>query len=90
MRLALRKYLWSAGLLALSNCSGDTEPRRGQLMLALQTDMSIPKDVNRIRLQVYVGDHLQHDDTYPVAPEPNGTKLPATLAIVAGENPNRI
>src|SRR6188508_898814 len=59
MRLAWRKVLWSAGLLALSNCSGDEEPRRGQLMLALQTDMSIPKDVNRIRLQVFVGDSLQ-------------------------------
>jgi len=57
-------------------------------MLALQTDMSIPKDVNRIRLQVLVGAKLQHDETYPVAPEPHGTKLPATLAIVAGEDEN--
>ncbi|HEU5076828.1 MAG TPA: hypothetical protein VFU02_21710, partial [Polyangiaceae bacterium] len=88
MRLAWRKFVWSAGLLALFNCSGDTEPRRGQLMLALQTDMSIPKDVNRIRLQVLVGDTLQHDQTYPVAPEPNGSKLPATLAIVAGDDEN--
>src|SRR5690606_24237174 len=38
MRLAWRKLVWSAGLLALFNCSGDTEPRRGQIMLALQTD----------------------------------------------------
>ena len=57
-------------------------------MLALQTDMSIPKDVNRIRLQVFVGAQLRHDETYAVAPEPGGTKLPATLAIVAGEDPN--
>ena len=57
-------------------------------MLALQTDMSIPKDVNRIMVQVLVGDKLQHQQTYPVAPEPNGSKLPATLAIVAGDDPN--
>lgn len=57
-------------------------------MLALQTDMSVPKDVNRIRLQVLVGNKLQHDQTYPVSPEKNGAKLPATLAIVAGDQKN--
>ena len=65
--------------LALLSCSADKEEARGQLMLALQTDMALPKDVSSVRILVLVNGAPRFDRTYPVGPE--GAKIPATLAI---------
>jgi hypothetical protein len=61
-------------------CSAETTPR-GQLMLALQSDMSLPKDVSRIRIQVLQAGAFKFDQTYPVG-GPTDAKIPATLGIV--------
>lgn len=70
---------------AVAACSGDKAPRRGQIMVALQTDMSIPQGVTKIFLQVSVRGEVKHSETYVVDPLTGTAKLPATLAIVAGE-----
>jgi hypothetical protein len=64
-------------------CSGEVEPRRGQLMVVLQTDMSIPRDFTRIKVIIRVAGKVEHDATYAVAPD-GSTKLPGTIAVVAG------
>ncbi len=82
--------LWAIGLLSLwfvLGCTADEEPKRGQLMVVLQTDMGIPKDVNAVTVQVFVRGQLQHDRKYTIAPD-GEVKLPATIAVVAGEEPN--
>jgi hypothetical protein len=74
-----------SGLVTAIACSGDSkEDKPGQLMVALQSDMSFPKDVSKIRIQVLVRGQVRHDQTYLVAPD-GTTKIPATLAVVAGE-----
>src|SRR5687768_7895966 len=55
-------------------------------MLALQTDMELPKDVSSVRILVLVNGAARFDRTYPVGPD--GAKIPATLAIVAGDDPS--
>src|SRR5687768_14171244 len=55
-------------------------------MLALQTDMALPKDVSSVRILVLVNGAPRFDRTYPVGRE--GAKIPATLAIVAGDDPS--
>jgi probable HAF family extracellular repeat protein len=79
-------WLTAALSLALLACSADAEKARGQLMLALQTDMQLPKDVSSVRILVLVNGAPRFDRTYPVGPE--GAKIPATLAIVAGDDPS--
>jgi hypothetical protein len=72
-------------LVLLAGCSSEEEPMRGQLMIALSSDMSIPKDIDNIRAQVVRGNGtLVHDRTYWIEPvEAGDTRLPATLAVVA-------
>lgn len=78
-------FITALSLLALA-CSADKEKARGQLMLALQTDMELPKDVSSVRIMVLVSGAPRFDRSYPVGPE--GAKIPATLAIVAGDDPS--
>lgn len=70
--------------MALTACKADEPEVRGQLMVVLQTDMSLPKDVTQVKILVKVGGKPYHDKNYIIAPgEDWVTKLPATLAVVA-------
>lgn len=71
----------------LSGACSDEEPARGQLMVALSTDMSIPKDVSRIRVEITTDSGRRYDFVYDIAPD-GKFYLPGTVAIVAGETPS--
>ena len=79
---------FACALGVVTGCSSEDEPRRGQLMIALGTDMSIPKDIDHIHVQVVQQNGpVVHDATYWIEPVSGAnTKLPATLAVVAGES----
>lgn len=79
----------AAALLALSFACTTTkhEPKRGELVLYLQTDLSIPKDVSSIRVEVLKTGRVQFAQTYLVGPSPL-LQMPATLSIVAGDDPS--
>lgn len=81
----------ASALALMLGCSSEDEPRRGQLMIALATDMSIPKDIDHVRVQVVqTRGPVLHDQTYWLEPASGGdTRLPATLAVVAGESSGR-
>ncbi|HQM12764.1 MAG TPA: hypothetical protein PK140_25415 [Polyangiaceae bacterium] len=67
---------------AMTSSSGDQQPAKGGLMLVVQTDMPIPKDVDSMRLEIIVyGQELLGRD-YPLGPK--HLLIPATLAIIAG------
>lgn len=80
----------ASALALVAGCSSEDEPQRGQLMIALATDMSVPKDIDKIHAQVVLTrGPVVHDQTYWLEPGEGGdTLLPATLAVVAGESPN--
>jgi hypothetical protein len=71
-------------LLAVSACSGSKAARKGQIMLALQTDMSIPDDVTHVRIIVFKNGALKFDQKYRVGKD--GEEIPATLGIIASDN----
>lgn len=75
-----------AAATALPSCSSDAEPPKGQLMVTVQTDMPIPKDVDSIRIEISTYGNLLFGNDYAVGS--SGLLIPATLAIVAGEDPS--
>jgi hypothetical protein len=71
--------------VVLGACSGATVAP-GELVVAIQTDLSIPRNVDTIRLQVISQGVTEYDQSFPVYPGgPAGVKLPATLGVVAGD-----
>ncbi len=73
--------------LASFGCSGE---KKGEVILALQTDMSLPEDITRVKIEVKSNGKSLHDATYIVDPNADDAeKIPATLAIVAGEEDNQ-
>lgn len=64
-------------------CSGS----RGQLMFVFQTDMSLPKDIDAIRLLVTVEGAVVFDETYVKLGDEDSIKLPATLGFLTPDDP---
>lgn len=83
------RYGWLAALgvpafaWAVFAC-GDNVLSRGQLMLAFQTDMRLPDDVDQVRLEITRAGAPEFSRTYDVGE--GKAKLPATLGVVGGEN----
>lgn len=75
--------------ILMQACKADEPPVRGQLMVVLQTDMSLPKDVTKVKIQIKRDGQLYHDKDYVIAPGQKWiAKLPGTLAVVASvDNP---
>jgi hypothetical protein len=73
-----------AGSIAAGACSGSQAAAKGQVMVVLQSDMAIPKDFNRVRVDITVRGRKVFQETY-VADESGGITLPGTIAVVAGE-----
>lgn len=69
---------------AIAACSGKTAPAKGQIMVVLQSDMAIPKDFNRVRVDISVRGQKVFSNTY-VADDTGSLVLPGTIAVVAGE-----
>lgn len=87
----MRSYRFNTGLGLLfaaagvaAACSGDVAPAKGQLMVVLQSDMAIPKDFNRVQVQISVLGKLAFSNTY-IADDAGAFTLPGTIAVVAGE-----
>jgi hypothetical protein len=74
-----------AGLVALAlvaGCSSDPPAPRGEIMIAVDSDMQLPKDMTRMRIEVSQNGNVVSYTTYDLGP--SATRLPATLAVVRG------
>jgi hypothetical protein len=68
---------------ALAGCSGKT---KGQVILALQTDMSMPEDVTKVKIEVKADGVSRFDNIFIIDPnQATAEQIPATLSVVAGE-----
>ncbi len=83
---SLRRFLLFL-CVSLSSCSKDAPPAKGQLMLAISTDMEVPKDFDSIHVEVLIFGNTQFSDDYKVGK--GNLTLPATLGIVAGNDPSQ-
>jgi hypothetical protein len=72
--------------MALASCASGQVVQAGELIVAIDSDMSFPKDVDTVRVEVYAGGPggpLVYGNDFSI---PQEQHLPATLAIVAGTN----
>jgi DNA-binding beta-propeller fold protein YncE len=75
------------GVTGLAASCADDPGHKGELMIVIQTDMALPKDVDRARIEVIAyGDHL-HDEMYERLGSEESLKLPGTLGVLVGEDP---
>ena len=79
-----KRYVLLTALIACLACS-DKETTPGQLVVSIQSDVALPKQVNSVRLEVLVRDTLQFGNTFPVGQ--NANLIPATLTLLAGSDP---
>ena len=91
---------WSLGLLALLSglmlgcgASADGE-ERGELIVALTSDMPVPDDITDVQMEVFGSRSADFDTLTWSGPvdfreEPGEIPLPATLALVSGTDPSR-
>jgi hypothetical protein len=89
MRTPWGRWSTAAVLVAVGACTANQAPRRGQLMVALQTDMSIPKDVTHIRVKTKLGAELREEYDFQIAPD-GKFYIPGTIAVVEGSTPNPV
>jgi hypothetical protein len=65
-----------------------TEPR-GELVVVVQTDMSLPKDIDTIRIEVLVYGAPKHDEYYEkIGTDEGSILLPATLGLLVPDDPS--
>src|SRR5438552_13273317 len=69
-----------AGALGAS-CGGDVKPR-GQVMLAISTDMSITKDMDQVQVEVFADGQPPSLVPYDIKPLVGGFPMPGTVVIV--------
>ena len=82
-RVLVSSLFFSLGL-GLVACSSSEKPR-GQLMVAVATDMSVPKNLDQVEVLVSLPDGTQQRLDYPIlpsSPNPVGKPMPGTLALI--------
>ena len=84
-RTAVSLLLWTTAAGSWVACQSETPPPKGQLMLAVQSDMALPKDVDEVRIEVLVYGNLLFGNTYNAGY--GNLTIPATFALVAGKDP---
>jgi hypothetical protein len=80
----LLRALAAAGGLCLLGCGGEAS-RKGEIVLAVSTDMAIDADLDRVDVIVERENGKIFTQTVDLYPEKSGLFTPGTYAIVAGE-----
>ena len=86
-RAALLTLLTATLIAGGGACSASKEPTRGELIIAFQTDLSVPKDIRSLVVSIYSEGQRIYFQEFPLAPD-GRFYLPATLAVVEGKRPN--
>lgn len=88
MRLRMRSKRCLVALIAATGGMGCSETP-GELVLVVQSDMELPKDIDSMLVEVTVAGTPRFKQTYANLGSTTGLPLPATLGIVASEeNPD--
>jgi hypothetical protein len=84
--LAAVATLAGASILLGGGCQAKTT---GQLILAIQTDLSLPKDIDTIRIEVLTAGVPKFKNDYDRLGTPDGhIHLPGTLGLIAPDKPD--
>lgn len=74
-------FLLLAG--AAPSCATPAAP--GETMMILETDMSLPKDVDTVKIEVLVRGDVRHKAVFEKLGAEQSVKIPASLGIIIGE-----
>jgi hypothetical protein len=76
-------------LVALPMAATGCNPKPiGQIVLVVQSDLSIPKDIDTIRIEVFNSGSLKFQQDYDkIGPDQDEIRLPGTISLVASSNP---
>ncbi len=80
---ARRSILFALILLVPFACTSTTT--KGELVVSVQTDMDLPKDIDKIYIEVAQHGMVYLGNEYAVGP--GGQQVPATIGVLAGANP---
>ncbi len=69
-----------AAVTALTAGGCSSEETKAGLVLAVQTDMAVPENVDQVRIKISVYGDVKHEHTYDVGP--SGLQIPATLTLL--------
>jgi hypothetical protein len=80
----------AAALPALaSGCATKVTPPVGEIVLVVQTDLALPKDIDTIRIAVSIAGVPKFQNDYEKLGTADGQiKLPGTLGLLASDNPS--
>jgi hypothetical protein len=85
MRMRQRSTGFMTALVLGLHAAGCSEPP-GQMLLVIQSDMEMPKDIDRIRIEVTSAGIPRYSTTHEGLGGASGLLFPATLGIVASED----
>ncbi|WP_437681160.1 hypothetical protein [Sorangium sp. So ce131] len=74
-----------AGAAGAASCGGS----KGQLMVVFQTDMSLPKDIDTIRVEATLDGSVVYDETFERLGTEGSIRLPATLGFLTPDDPTQ-
>lgn len=74
-----------AAAAGLSACGGE----KGQLMVVFQTDMSLPKDIDTVRIEATLDGSVVYDETFERLGSDGSIRLPATLGFLTPDDPSQ-
>ncbi|WP_437930730.1 hypothetical protein WMF37_16365 [Sorangium sp. So ce291] len=74
-----------AAAAGVSACGGE----KGQLMVVFQTDMSLPKDIDTIRVEATLDGSIVYDETFERLGGEDSIRLPATLGFLTPDDPTQ-
>src|SRR5260370_41820934 len=80
---ARRSILFALILLVPFACTSTTT--KGELVVSVQTDMDLPKDIDKIYIEVAQHGMVYLGNEYAVGP--GSQQAPATICVLAGANP---
>lgn len=83
-RLMFRTAATAVVLLVGSAPSCATPPPPGETMMVLETDMSLPKDVDSVKIEVLVRGDVRHKAVFEKLGGEQSVKIPASLGIIIG------
>lgn len=74
-------FLAVSPLVIAASCSTDAK-KRGQIMIAVTSDLSVPANMDEVVVEVLDEDGFKQSVYYPINPNPGGKPLPGTVAVV--------
>lgn len=75
--------LWTA-----LGCAGCAAPTTGEVMLAIDSDLALPRDLDTLSIQISKERAILLSTSFPDIGPASGTRLPATLGVIVSEDPS--